>query len=233
MLHYLVFIDSPGSKAYQAKKNISVPFCIDSSDCLLLHMMISPVASSVYRSLNLITSLLPFPIAAVLAWLGFTLPTVFLLPKWNLYWSWRSGTAKGSPLSCVSIASEKEKIAKAAVHGDCDCPYEYILQVYDKHHFATLVNVLNPQLGTQDPVLYQLVLDMMDAVHFGAILVDDVADNSTLRKGRLAAHKLYGSSETINRAYLRIFEIIEKCRRLRPAMIPFILQNLTEIHKGQ
>ncbi|KIN03252.1 hypothetical protein OIDMADRAFT_120217 [Oidiodendron maius Zn] len=73
----------------------------------------------------------------------------------------------------------------------------------------------------------------MDAIHFGAILVDDIADGSILRKGRTAAHHIYGSSETINRAYLRIFEVVEKCRATKPEAVPFILDNLTQIHKGQ
>ena len=196
--------------------------------------MIFPVASSVFTSVHLIPSIVLVPIAAALAVLGITLPTFMLNPKLSFSWRWGSAISKSSSKAVRErTSSEKEQLAVEVARGDCDCPYEYILQVYGKHHFTTLVNVLNSQLKTQDPIQYQLILDIMDAVHFGAILVDDVADNSVLRKGKLAAHKVYGSSETINRAYLRIFEVIENIRRQRPAMIPFILQNLTEIHEGQ
>jgi Polyprenyl synthetase len=112
------------------------------------------------------------------------------------------------------------------------CPYEYILAIYGRWHFGKLVHALDPALETRDPALFGLILEIMDAVHFGAILVDDVADNSVLRKGELAAHHIYGASETINRAYLRLLEVTVKCTRLRPALTPFLLECLTQIHKG-
>lgn len=140
-----------------------------------------------------------------------------------------------SPKKYVSWADDveiKEKLKTQSPLRDIECPYEYILQVYGRHHFTTMVNILDPKLSKKDPVLFKLILDVMDVVHFGAILVDDVADNSTLRKGKTAAHCIYGSSETINRAYLRIFEVITACKKQRPSMIPFILDNLTQIHEG-
>ncbi|CAD6593962.1 MAG: hypothetical protein ASARMPRED_008248 [Alectoria sarmentosa] len=113
------------------------------------------------------------------------------------------------------------------------CPYEYILSVYGRNHFSKFVDTLRPDLSSQDPSLYGLVLEVMDAIHFGAILVDDVADKSLLRKGKSAAHCIFGPSETINRAYLRIMEVIGKCTQERPSLVPFVLDNLAQIHKGQ
>jgi len=109
------------------------------------------------------------------------------------------------------------------------CPYEYILYVYGKNHFSRFVDTLKAGLRSQDPGLFELVLQIMDAIHFGAILGDDVADNSLLRKGKSAAHCLYGSSETINRAYLRILEVIARCYKQRPSLVPYILLALTQV----
>jgi hypothetical protein len=119
-----------------------------------------------------------------------------------------------------------------AVAGTTECPFDYIIELYGKGHFTKIVNTLDPKLELRDGVLYKLILEVMDTIHAGAILVDDIADNSALRKGKPAAHHIYGASETINRAYLRINEVILKCLRSRPTMIPFILECLTEIHKG-
>lgn len=123
--------------------------------------------------------------------------------------------------------------SKLALEKGVSCPYEYILSIYGRNHFSKFVDTLRPHLRSQDPTLYGLVLEVMDAIHFGAILVDDVADKSLLRKGKTAAHCIFGSSETINRAYLRILEVIAKCSKERPSLVPFILTNLTQIHKGQ
>ena len=125
-----------------------------------------------------------------------------------------------------------EEVVPRLTRGDVECPYEYILQVYGRCHFKKLVNILDPTLEAKDPSLFRLILELLDSVHFGAILVDDVADNSILRKGEPVAHHIYGASETINRAYLRILEAIDICIKQRPSMIPHILDNLTQIHKG-
>ena len=116
--------------------------------------------------------------------------------------------------------------------GSISCPYEYILDVYGNNHFKNIVQLLDPTLEQRDPIWFNLILEIMDTIHFGAILVDDVTDNSILRKGKTAAHRIYGSSETVNRAYLRIFQIIEKCRSIKPSAVPFVMDSLTQIHKG-
>lgn len=131
----------------------------------------------------------------------------------------------------MPIQTEKSRSLSVASNG-AGCPYEYILGVYGRRHFENIVNNLDPDLQTRDPVLFALTLEIMDAIHFGAILVDDIADNSMLRKGKPAAHLLFGSSETINRACLRIFEVIGRCVKKRPSLVPFILESLNQIHKG-
>ncbi|KAF2685265.1 terpenoid synthase [Lentithecium fluviatile CBS 122367] len=113
------------------------------------------------------------------------------------------------------------------------CPYTYLLDIYGPHHFEKIISHLRPGLPKQDPYLHALALEVLDAVHFGAILVDDVTDNSVLRKGQPAAHHVYGPSETINRAYLVILNVVMKCQRERPELVPFILECVTEIHQGQ
>lgn len=177
-----------------------------------------------------------------LSWLYRLLSTTLalILPHFLASLLWEYGRKRGSvpsqPAKTVSWADESQVngavLAKTA-REDIECPYEYILRVYGRSHFAKIVNIIDSTVKDRDPELYGLILEVMDAVHFGAILVDDVADNSILRKAKPAAHRIYGSSETINRAYLRILEVTDRCREKRPALIPFILQNLTEIHKGQ
>ena len=127
---------------------------------------------------------------------------------------------------------DNKRTLTATASREFECPYEYILQAYGRNHFSNIIDILDPQLESRDPNLFELILEILDAIHFGAILVDDVADNSLLRKGKLAAHHIYGSSETVNRAYLRILEVMEKCRQQQPLLIPFVMENLTQIHQG-
>ncbi|KAF8538052.1 prenyl transferase [Trichophaea hybrida] len=114
-----------------------------------------------------------------------------------------------------------------------DCPYEYLLNIYGKYHFAGFVRKLSPSLELSNPKKWHMVLEIMDGIHFCLILVDDITDNSELRKGRPAAHKIFGSSETANRAYLSLTRIMNKTLKEQKQLIPFLLQNLEEVLEGQ
>ena len=122
--------------------------------------------------------------------------------------------------------------SKAKNPEDIRCPYEYVVSAYGRNHFKGIVQVLDPDFERRDPELYALVLEIMDKIHFGAIMVDDVADNSMLRKGVSAAHRIYGPSETINRAYLKILNTVKKFATVKPSYILLLLNNLAEIHQG-
>ncbi|KAI5804533.1 prenyl transferase [Geopyxis carbonaria] len=147
---------------------------------------------------------------------------------------WLVVAARASPDSLFSRETT-HTIKKSTIESKVgtDCPYEYILNVYGRNHFAGIVNILDSKLLEADPVKHQIIMEAMDAVHFAAILVDDVADNSPLRKGKPAAHTIYGASETINRAYTRLFETMQRAAVACPALLPILTRNLTEIHQGQ
>ena len=55
-----------------------------------------------------------------------------------------------------------------------DCPFEYILKIYGRHHFAPLLRQVAPGLQAKDPKKWRVILDIMDGVHFCLILIDDV-----------------------------------------------------------
>lgn len=113
------------------------------------------------------------------------------------------------------------------------CPYEYILQIYGRHHFAPFVKMFKPSLKTEDPDKYALILDIMDAVHFCLILVDDICDDSFKRKNKPTAHLLYGSGETANRAYFVLTQVINRSMREQPVLGVELLKALEQILEGQ
>ncbi|RAH74449.1 terpenoid synthase [Aspergillus aculeatinus CBS 121060] len=114
-----------------------------------------------------------------------------------------------------------------------ECPYAYIRQIYGKYHWAPFVHKLSPTLKTDDPAKYKMVNEIMDAIHLCLMLVDDITDNSDFRKGKPAAHKIYGPSETANRAYYRVTQILNETVQRFPKLAPFLMQNLEEILAGQ
>ncbi|RAH57498.1 prenyl transferase [Aspergillus piperis CBS 112811] len=114
-----------------------------------------------------------------------------------------------------------------------ECPYAYIRQIYGKYHWEPFVQKLSPRLKDEDPAKYKMVLEIMDAIHLCLMLVDDITDNSDYRKGKPAAHRIYGPSETANRAYYRVTQILNKTVQKFPKLARFLLQNLEEILEGQ
>ncbi|KAN0081862.1 Isoprenoid synthase domain containing protein [Elaphomyces granulatus] len=169
----------------------------------------------------------------LLAIFAFSVPFLITVLNINKKWRLLFPPIKKNASWEGAISQFRQEVVPQLTRGGIECPYEYILQVYGRCHFKKLVNILDPTLEARDPGLFRFILELLDSVHFGAILVDDVADNSVLRKGKPAAHHVYGTSETINRAYLRLLEVIDICTKQRPSMIPYILDNLTQIHKGQ
>ncbi|RYP42593.1 hypothetical protein DL767_000117 [Monosporascus sp. MG133] len=105
--------------------------------------------------------------------------------------------------------------------------------MYGRHHFEPFVKEFRPALRREDPVKYNLILDIMDAVHFSLILVDDISDDSYQRKNRPTAHLIYGASETANRAYLVLTSVINRALRERLVLGLELLMALQNILQGQ
>ncbi|KAJ5968223.1 hypothetical protein N7501_004471 [Penicillium viridicatum] len=114
-----------------------------------------------------------------------------------------------------------------------ECPYDYLREIYGKYHWTGFVHKLSPTLQNDDPPKYRMVLEIMDAIHLCLMLVDDISDGSDYRKGRPAAHKIYGPSETANRAYYRVTQILNKTTKDFPNLAPWLMQDLQDILEGQ
>ncbi|KAB8221939.1 terpenoid synthase [Aspergillus novoparasiticus] len=114
-----------------------------------------------------------------------------------------------------------------------ECPYSYIRQIYGTHHWAPFVDKLSPNLKTERPAKYHMILEIMDGIHLCLMLVDDISDGSDYRKGRPAAHHIYGPSETANRAYYQVTQLLNRTVHEFPELAPWLLQCLEEILEGQ
>ncbi|KAL4785220.1 isoprenoid synthase domain-containing protein [Aspergillus varians] len=114
-----------------------------------------------------------------------------------------------------------------------ECPYNYLRQIYGKYHWAPFIHKLSPDLKDTNPKKYKWILEVMDTIHLCLMMVDDISDNSDFRKGKPAAHRLYGPSETANRAYYQVTQILNETVKQWPKLAPFLMQNLEEILHGQ
>ena len=60
-----------------------------------------------------------------------------------------------------------------------------------------------------------------------------ITDHSDFRQGCPTAHRIFGPSETANRAYLCLTKVMNKTSREQPHLVGFLLHDLEDILHGQ
>ncbi|KAG8041089.1 hypothetical protein G9C98_002077 [Cotesia typhae] len=88
-------------------------------------------------------------------------------------------------------------------------PFTYILQVPGKQIRAKLAHAMNCWLKIPAEKL-QAVGDIVQILHNSSLLLDDIQDNSILRRGIPVAHSIFGVPSTINAANYAIFIALER-----------------------
>ena len=123
-------------------------------------------------------------------------------------------------------------------HAPDECllePYRYIASVPGKDVRGTLLDCFNlwlrvpPHTGALDAVK-SIVADL----HNASLLIDDIEDNSKLRRGVPVAHSIFGVAPVINTANYVYFLALERCHGLQneEAMRVFVREMLN-LHRGQ
>ncbi|XP_076646182.1 geranylgeranyl pyrophosphate synthase quemao isoform X1 [Halictus rubicundus] len=112
-------------------------------------------------------------------------------------------------------------------------PFSYILQVPGKQIRAKLVQAFNYWLKIPQDKL-QAIEDIIQMLHTSSLLIDDIQDNSVLRRGIPVAHNIYGIASTINAANYALFIALEKVIALNhPESTQVYVEQLLELHRGQ
>jgi geranylgeranyl diphosphate synthase, type III len=71
-------------------------------------------------------------------------------------------------------------------------------------------------------------------LHTASLLIDDIEDGSTMRRGIPCAHKVYGIPNTINTANYVYFLALEKTHMLKnPEASKVFMRELLNLHRGQ
>ncbi|CAK1598494.1 unnamed protein product [Parnassius mnemosyne] len=112
-------------------------------------------------------------------------------------------------------------------------PYTYILQVPGKQIRKKLSMAFNYWLKVSDDKL-RAIGEIVQMLHNASLLVDDIQDNSILRRGIPVAHSIYGIASTINAANYAMIIALEKTLELQhPLATAVYTEQLLELHRGQ
>ena len=115
-------------------------------------------------------------------------------------------------------------------------PYRYISSVPGKDVRGKLIDCFQLWLRvdeSESSVLSE-IKEIVALLHNASLLVDDIEDNSKLRRGVPVAHSIFGIAPVINTANYVYFLALERCQNLQNshAMQVFV-SELLNLHRGQ
>lgn len=112
-------------------------------------------------------------------------------------------------------------------------PYNYLLSNPGKEVRTTLILAFEtwiPLSGNKR----EEIIEIIKMLHSASLMIDDVEDNSSLRRSKPVAHKIYGIPATINCANYVYFLALEKLSALADSEAMHVFtQELLQLHRGQ
>lgn len=112
-------------------------------------------------------------------------------------------------------------------------PYQYICQIPGKGVRLKLATAFDYWLHIPNEKL-EVISDLCQLLHNASLLIDDIEDNSNLRRGIPVAHHIYGVAQTINSANYMYFKGLELALTLNHADVTRVFtEQLLELHRGQ
>ena len=100
-------------------------------------------------------------------------------------------------------------------------PYHYISSTPGKNIRSALIDCFQLWLGVppnnsndKNQDILSEIKSIVASLHNASLLIDDIEDNSKLRRGNPVAHSIFGVASCINCANYVYFLAMEKCQRL-------------------
>ena len=112
-------------------------------------------------------------------------------------------------------------------------PFRYLSQIPGKDVRGMLIDCFQAWLRIPEDKI-SVIKEIVASLHNASLLVDDIEDNSKLRRGVPVAHSIYGIATTINCANYVYFLALEQCQRLESAKaMGIFVSELLNLHRGQ
>lgn len=116
---------------------------------------------------------------------------------------------------------------------ELDRPFAYIQKIPGKRIRSKLSIAFNHWMDVPANKL-QSIGEIVQMLHNASLIIDDIEDNSSLRRGLPVAHSIYGVAMTINAANYAFFVALDKVQQLdHPDAIKIYTEQMLELHRGQ
>ncbi|KAH6631122.1 geranylgeranyl pyrophosphate synthetase [Chaetomium sp. MPI-SDFR-AT-0129] len=112
-------------------------------------------------------------------------------------------------------------------------PFDYLNNHPGKDFRSALVKAFDAWLEVP-PESLAIITRVISMLHTASLLVDDVEDNSQLRRGLPVAHSIFGTAQTINSSNYIYFCALQELQKLRnPKAVTIFTEELLHLHRGQ
>lgn len=121
--------------------------------------------------------------------------------------------------------TQKEKVLQG--------PYDYLYSIPGKDFRSLMVASFNAWLEVPKESL-DIITKVVGMLHTSSLLIDDVEDNSVLRRGLPVTHSIFGTAQTINSANYVYFCALQELQKLKnPKATDVYTEELLNLHRGQ
>ena len=113
-------------------------------------------------------------------------------------------------------------------------PYDYLFSHPGKDIRSALIKAFDSLLHVPVASL-STITKVVGMLHTSSLLIDDVQDSSTLRRGVPVAHNIFGTAQTINSANYVYFLALQEIQNLKnkDEAMEIFTQELLNLHRGQ
>jgi len=118
-------------------------------------------------------------------------------------------------------------------------PFSYTISNPGKDIRTQLMAAFNLWINVPEDKL-KIIAKVVSMLHNASLMVDDIEDDSQLRRGAPVAHKIYGIPQTINTAnyvyflaYQELLAISGPSANLQTELVSIITSELISLHRGQ
>jgi geranylgeranyl diphosphate synthase type 3 len=112
--------------------------------------------------------------------------------------------------------------------------FHYVNSTPGKDVRGKLIDCFQLWLHVDSPNALSSIKEIVADLHNASLLIDDIEDNSKLRRGQPVAHSIFGIPTVINTANYCYFLALEKCQALNsPDAMQIFVHELLNLHRGQ
>jgi geranylgeranyl pyrophosphate synthase len=112
-------------------------------------------------------------------------------------------------------------------------PFDYLESLPGKNMRSQLIQSFNTWLKVPAESL-DVIIKVVSMLHTASLLIDDIQDQSILRRGQPVAHSIFGTAQAMNSGNYVYFLALREVQKLQnPKAISIYVDSLIDLHRGQ